>query len=272
MSRFRMINLVLYGFVSLWSLFVIMPIAWMVFAAFKTRKEIFTEPLGIPSNLSFDSFERAWGVGVGTFMLNSALVTIMSVVVIVIVAGMAAYVLARSDNKWMQLIYLAIVAGFAVPVTAVLVPLYQMVSAAGLTNNLVGIVLPYAAFGIPFTTILFYAFFLDFPRELEEAARLDGCSRVQIFFRVIVPLSGPAVASAAIFQAVFIWNEFLLALLLLTRPALKTLPVGILQLQGEFTSDWPAVMAGLAMATVPILAVFIFSQKYFVRSLAGLGK
>ena len=114
MSRFRMINLVLYGFVSLWSLFVIMPIAWMVFAAFKTRKEIFTEPLGIPSNLSFDSFERAWGVGVGTFMLNSALVTIMSVVVIVIVAGMAAYVLARSDNKWMQLIYLAIVAGFAV--------------------------------------------------------------------------------------------------------------------------------------------------------------
>ena len=95
---------------------------------------------------------------------------------------------------------------------------------------------------------------------------------MQIFFRIIVPLSGPAVASAAIFQAVFIWNEFLLALLMLTRPALKTLPVGILQLQGEFTSDWPAVMAGLAMATVPILAVFVFSQKYFVRSLAGLGK
>ena len=95
---------------------------------------------------------------------------------------------------------------------------------------------------------------------------------MQIFFLVIVPLSGPAVASAAIFQAVFIWNEFLLALLMLTRPALKTLPVGILQLQSEFTSDWPAVMAGLAMATVPILAVFVLSQKYFVRSLAGLGK
>jgi len=134
------------------------------------------------------------------------------------------------------------------------------------------IVLPYAAYGVPFTTILFYAFFLDFPRELEEAARLDGCSHIQIFFLVIVPLSGPAVASAAIFQAVFIWNEFLLALLMLTRPALKTLPVGILQLQGEFTSDWPAVMAGLAIATLPILTVFIFAQKYFVRSLAGLGK
>ncbi len=272
MPRFRLATVVLYGLVSLWSLFVLLPILWMVFAAFKTRREIFTDPLGLPDSLNFDSFERAWGVGVGTFMLNSTLVTALSVGLIVLVSGMAAYVLARSESKWMQVIYLMIVAGFAVPVTAVLVPLYQMLSAVGFLNNQFAIVLPYAAYGIPFTTILFYAFFLDFPRELEEAARLDGCSRMQIFFRVIVPLSGPAVASAAIFQAVFIWNEFLLAMLMLTKPALKTLPVGILQLQGEFTSDWPAVMAGLAMATLPILAVFVLMQKYFVRSLAGLGK
>jgi ABC-type glycerol-3-phosphate transport system permease component len=272
MSRFRVASVVLYGFVSLWSLFVLLPMLWMLFAAFKTRREIFSDPLGLPDTLSFQGFERAWGVGVGNFIFNSALVTALSVGLIVIIAGMAAYVLARSDNKWLQLIYLLIVAGFAVPVTAVLVPLFQMVSAAGFLNNRLAIVLPYAAYGIPFTTILFYAFFLDFPRELEEAARLDGCSQLQIFFQVILPLSGPAVASAAIFQAVFIWNEFLLALLMLTRPALKTLPVGILQLQGEFTSDWPAVMAGLAMATVPILVVFVFLQKYFVRSLAGLGK
>ena len=272
MSRFRLTGIVLYGLVSLWSLFVLLPLLWMVFAAFKTRREIFTDPLGLPDTLNLQSFERAWGVGVGQFILNSAFVTVMSVGLIVVVSGMAAYVLARSDSKWLQVIYLLIVAGFAVPVTAVLVPLFQMVSAAGFLNNHFAIALAYAAYGIPFTTILFYAFFLDFPRELEDAARLDGCSRMQIFFRVIVPLSGPAVASAAIFQAVFIWNEFLLALLMLTRPALKTLPVGILQLQGEFTSDWPSVMAGLAMATVPILAVFMFSQKYFVRSLAGLGK
>ncbi|MEO6394999.1 MAG: carbohydrate ABC transporter permease [Devosia sp.] len=272
MGRFRLTTIILYGAVSLWSVFVLLPLLWMVFAAFKTRREIFTDPMGLPDSLSFASFERAWGVGIGQFMLNSAFVTLISVSIIITVAGMAAYVLARSTNKWLQIIYLLIVAGFAVPVTAVLVPLYQMVSAAGFLNNHLAIALPYAAYGIPFTTILFYAFFLDFPRELEEAARLDGCSHVQIFFMIIVPLSGPAVASAAIFQAVFIWNEFLLAMLMLTRPALKTLPVGILQLQGEFTSDWPAVMAGLAVATLPILAIFIFAQKYFVRSLAGLGK
>lgn len=272
MSRFKLANIVLYGAVSLWSIFVLLPVLWMVFASFKTRREIFTDPLGLPDNWNYDSYARAWKVGLGQFMLNSAFVTAMSVALIVFVSGMAAYVLARSENKWLQLIYLLIVAGFAVPATAVLVPLFQMVSAAGFLNNHLAIVLPYAAYGIPFTTILFYAFFLDFPRELEEASRLDGCSQFQTFFLVIMPLSGPAVASAAIFQAVFIWNEFLLALLMLTRPALKTLPVGILQLQGEFTSDWPAVMAGLAIATLPILLLFVLLQKYFVRSLAGLGK
>ena len=272
MTRFRAANIMLYGVVSAWSLFVLGPMMWMLFAAFKTRREIFTDPLGVPDTLDFASFERAWGVGLGTFMTNSVLVTGISVALIICLSGSAAYVLARSESKWLQIVYLALVAAFAVPVTAVLVPLYQMISAADLLNAPLAIALPYAAYGIPFTTILFYAFFLDFPRELEEAARLDGCSRLRIFLSVILPLSGPAIASAAIFQAVFIWNEFLLALLMLTSPGLKTLPVGILQLQGEFTSDWPAVMAGLAIATIPILLIFVLAQKYFVRSLAGLGK
>lgn len=272
MSRFRLTAIILYGFVTLWSIFVLLPIVWMTFAAFKTRREIFIDPMGMPDQLNFDSFSRAWGIGMGQFMWNSIFVTTLSVAVILLVSGMAAYVLARSTSIWLQLVYLLIVAGFAVPVTAVLVPVFQMVSAAGLLNNHLAIVLPYAAYGIPFTTILFYAFFLDFPRELEEAARLDGCGQYRTFFLVIMPLSGPAVASAAIFQAVFIWNEFLLAMLMLTKPALKTLPVGILQLQGEYTSDWPAVMAGLAIATLPILLIFVILQKYFVRSLAGLGK
>ncbi len=272
MPRFTLAKILMYGFVSLWSLFVMLPLLWMVLASLKTKRELFMDPLGVPANWSGDAFERAWGVGMGRFIVNSALVTGASVALIVIVSGMAAYVLARSDNRWLKLIYLLIVAGFAVPVQAVLVPLYQMISSAGMLNSLPAIVLPYAAYGIPFTTVLFYAFFLDFPRELEEAARLDGCSRIRTFFLVILPLSGPAVASAAIFQAVFVWNEFVLALLMLNNPAIKTLPVGIIALGGEFTSDWPAIMAGLSIAILPILAIFVLAQKYFVRSLAGLGK
>ena len=270
--RFRSVSLVLYGVTGLWSLIVTIPIAYMVIASFKTRGEVFMEPLGLPASLSFDSFERAWGVGVGTFLANSLIVTGLSVTLIVVISGMAAYALSRLRGRASALIYLAIVAGFAIPVQAVLVPVFQTMSEAGLLNSRLALVLPYSAYGIPFTVILFYAFFLDFPVELEEAARLDGCNRFTTFTRVILPLSAPAVASAAIFQAVFLWNEFILALLLLTRPALKTLPVGILELQGEFTSDWPAVMAGLTLATLPLLVVFVIAQKWFVRSLAGLGK
>ena len=270
--KFKVIQALLYGGISLWSTFVLLPIAWMVFAAFKTRREIFTDPLGLPKSLALNSFERAWGVGLGEFMLNSFIVTTGAIAIIVIVSGLAAYAIVRSKSVWMKLIYVLIVAGFAVPPTAVIVPLYQMMTAANFGDSLFGIIWVYAAYGIPFTTILFYAFFLDFPRELEEAARLDGCSPSAIFFRVVMPLSGPAIASAAIFQAVFIWNEFLLALLLLTDPSKKTLPIGILQLQGEFTSDWPALMAGLSVATLPVILLFLLLQRSFVRSLTGLGK
>lgn len=270
--RFRLVSVILYGFVSLWSLFVIIPSLWMVVGAFKTKREFFLEPLGLPGEIKFDAFERAMDAGVGNFLINSMLVTTLSVIVIVVVSGMAAYVLARVEGRWMRVIYLLIVAGFAVPVQAVLIPLYQLISGAGMLNSLFAIVLPYAAYGIPFTIVLFYAFFLDFPRELEEAALLDGCRPARTFFNIVLPLTGPAIASAAIFQAVFIWNEFILALLLLTRAESKTLTVGILQLGGEYTSDWAAILAGLTIAILPLLLIFIFAQKYFVRSLAGLGK
>ena len=178
--RFRALNAAMYAFVGGYALFVLLPLTWMVFAAFKTKREIFVNPLGLPSELNLASFARAWKIGLSTFMFNSALVTILSVLLIVIASGMAAYVLARSEVPLMRWIYLLIVAGFAVPLHSVLVPLYQMLSGAGMLNSRLAMVLPTAAFGIPFTTILFYAFFLDFPRELEDAARLDNCNRFQI--------------------------------------------------------------------------------------------
>jgi multiple sugar transport system permease protein/raffinose/stachyose/melibiose transport system permease protein len=270
--RFTLARTLAYGFVSLWSFVVLLPLLWMALAGFKTRRDMFMDPLGLPSTWGFAAFGRAWDAGMGRYLLNSALVTAASVAVVVVTSGMAAYVFARSDAKALRWIYLLIVAAFAVPAQAVLVPLYQMVSAAGMLNSLSAIVLPYAAYGIPFTTILFYAFFLDFPQELEEAARLDGCSRLRVFFSIVLPLSGPAVASAAIFQAVFIWNEFVMALLMLSAPEVKTMPVGVIQLRGEYTSDWPGMLAGLTIAVLPMLAIFVLAQKYFVRSLAGLGK
>ena len=272
MSKFKLANILAYGFVTLFSIYVMMPIVVMVLTTFKTRREIFLKPLSLPGQYNFISFEKAFGIGLGGFMFNSFIVTLFSVTLIVIISGMAAYVLARIDFKINKFVYLLIVVGFAIPPAAVLVPLYTTVSNLGLLNSIFGIVLPLTAFGIPFTVILFFAFFLDFPREVEEAATIDGCSKLQIFFRIIIPLSGPAIASAAIFQTVWIWNEFLLALIMLNLDSVKTLPIGLIKLRGEWTSDWPAIMAGLTIAIIPVLIVFLIFQKYFVRSLAGLGK
>ena len=272
MSRFKLANLIAYGFVSLFSIYVLMPIIVMVLTTFKSKREIFLEPLGLPSQFSISSFEKALSVGLGGFMLNSFIVSLFAVFLIVTISGMAAYVLSRIDFKINKYVYLLIVAGFAIPPAAVLVPLYTMVSNLNLLNSLFGVIMPLTAFGIPFTVILFYAFFLDFPKEVEEAATIDGCTKLQIFFRIIVPLSGPVIASASIFQTVWIWNEFLLALIMLTSDDFKTLPIGLLKLRGEWTSDWGAIMAGLTIAIIPVLIVFLIFQKYFVRSLAGLGK
>ena len=272
MSKFKLAKIFAYGFVTLFSFYVLLPIIVMILTTFKTRREIFLEPLGLPGQFNFSSFEKALSIGLGGFIFNSFLVSLFSVILIVIIAGMAAYVLARIDFRINRYVYLLIVAGFAIPPAAVLVPLYVTVSNLGLLNSIYGVVMPLTAFGIPFTVILFYAFFLDFPKEVEEAATIDGCSKMQIFFRIIIPLSGPAIASAAIFQTVWIWNEFLLALIMLTSDEVKTLPLGLMKLRGEWSSDWPSIMAGLTIAILPVLIVFLIFQKYFVRSLAGLGK
>lgn len=272
MPRFRRMQAVLYLALAAYSLTVLVPLAWMVVSALKTKREIFVHPFALPAELQWGNFERAWGQGLGTYLANSLLVTAVSVALIVLTSTLAAYAIARRRFKGRFGLYLMIMAGYAVPVHTVLVPLYNMLDRAGLLNSYPGLILPYVAFGIPFSVVLLYAFFLEFPAEVEEAAKLDGCNDGQMLWHVVMPLSLPGIASVAIFQGVFTWNEFLLALLIMTDGAYKTLPAGLVALQGEFTTDWPAIMATVTIATLPLLVLFVALQKHFVRSLAGMGK
>jgi multiple sugar transport system permease protein/raffinose/stachyose/melibiose transport system permease protein len=251
---------------------VVGPFLWMISSSLKTPREIFTRPFALPQDLAFGNYLRAWDQGIGVFLLNSLIVTTITVVLIILVAGMAAYAFARLRFRGRALLYTLIVAGYAVPIHTVLVPLYRMLDGAGLLNSYAGLVFPYVAFGIPFSIILLYAYLSEFPVELEEAARLDGCNRWQILRHVVAPLSLPGIASVAIFQGVFTWNEFLLALLIVSNDSLKTLPVGLVAFRGEYANDWGAIMASVTIATAPLLILFILLQKHFVRSLAGLGK
>ena len=249
-----------------------LPFVWLLLSSLKTTLEMFSGPFSLPAVLRWSNFAEAWQTGVARYLLNSLLVTGVSVLAILLVSGMAAYALARNRFPGRGGIYMLLITGYAIPIHTVLVPLYEMLRAAHALNSYAGLIGPYVAFGIPFSVLLLYAFFLDFPRELEEAARLDGCNEWQLLARVVLPLSLPGLSSVAIFQGVFIWNEFLLALILISDESLKTLPFGLVNFQGEFASNWPLLLASVTMATLPVLLLYLVLQRHFINSLAGIGK
>jgi len=269
---FKTLRLMMYVFIGGYCVFILTPLSWMVFTAFKKRGEIFANPSGLPSEFYLGNFERVFSSGIGTYFLNSLITSVFSVTGIVAISTLAAYALARIPFKGRMWVYMLIVASYAVPLHAVLVPMFQLLDGFGLLNTLAGLILPYIAFGIPFTVILLYAFFLEFPKDLEEAAKLDGCSQLRTVFFIVLPLSKPALLSAAIFQVVFVWNEFLIALLILTSKEVKTLPLGLTSFQGQYSSDWGAIMAAVLLSALPIVALYLAMQKHFVRSLTGMGK
>lgn len=262
----------LYVLVSLYCLYAVYPIVWMIGSALKSIVEMLTKPFQLPAEPQWGNFVEAWQRGVSSYLLNSLFVTSVSVFGILLISGLAAYALARLKFPGRGAFFLLLVTGYAIPIQTVLVPLYELLREAHLLNNYLGLILPYVAFGVPFSIFLLYAFFLEFPGEIEEAARLDGCSELQILWRIVTPLSLPAFASVAIFQGVAIWNEFVLALIIINSEARKTLPLGLQTFQGQYATDWPNLLAAVVMATLPILILYIVMQKQFIRSLAGFAK
>ena len=249
-----------------------LPFLWLVVSALKTTREMFGSPFSLPAVPQWSNFALAWQTGVAGYLLNSLVVTVTSVLLIVVVSGLAAYALARSPFPGRRGFYILLITGYAIPIHAVLVPLYDLLRAAHALDSYIGLILPYVAFGIPFSVLLLHTFFLEFPQELEEAARLDGCSEFQLFTRIVAPLSLPGLSSVVIFQGVFIWNEFLLALILISNDSLKTLPLGLVSFQGQFATNWPLLLASVTMATFPLLLLYVLLQRQFINSLTGFGK
>ncbi|HHY58160.1 MAG TPA: carbohydrate ABC transporter permease [Chloroflexi bacterium] len=270
--RLRLSTVLVYLLVGVYTLLVALPIVWMFLSSTKTMRELFTAPFALPSDPQWSNFIRAWESGISHYLANSLLVTSVSVILIVLVSALAAYSLARINFPGRVFIYLLLIAGFAIPVHTVLVPLYRTLNGVNLINTHVGLILPYVAFGIPFSILLLYAFFLEFPAEIEDAARIDGCTIWQLVIQIVMPLSMPALVSVIIFQAVFLWNEFSLALIVIRDDALRTIPLGLTKFQGQWSTNWTLMLASLSMATLPVLLLFVILQRHFIRSLVGFSK
>jgi raffinose/stachyose/melibiose transport system permease protein len=252
---------------------IIYPLIWMALNGFKSNAELFGDPWGLPTTWRWENFTKAWELGVVRYLFNSVIVTVGSVVATVLVSSMAAYGLTRLRIPAAGPITIVLLGGMMLAPTVALIPLFRLLQAIGIFDTYWALIVLYTAFRISFTVFLIRAYMVTLSRDMEDAAIVDGANRWQIFWLVIMPLSRPIIVSAALLQALFAWNEFAFALVFINDGDLKTLPVGLLAMQGRVLSDWPVLFAALTMAAIPMIVVFLLGQRQFIRGLAeGYGK
>ena len=258
-----------------WTLVNLFPLYWMFTFSFKDNKEIFgNNIIGLPHHWLFSNYKQALDVGnIGLYFLNSIIVTASTIIATVIVALMACYVLTRMDWPGRRLVNNLFMLGLTVPIHAAILPVFIILRNLKMTNSYQALILPYTAFALAMAIMIFGSFMVNIPRELEESACIDGCGTFGIFFKIIVPLMRPAIATVAIFTFLQAWNELMFAVIFISDSKYRTLPVGIQALSGSYTTAWGPIGAALVIATFPTLIIYaIMSRKIQSSLIAGAVK
>lgn len=235
------------------------PLVWMVFYSLKNNQEIFvSNPFGFPSEFRWENYRKAWTeYDVVRYTLNSAIVTVLAVLGTITVALLFAYGTARIPWRPSKFARAYVTAGMFIPVQIILIPLLVMIRQFRLANSYWSLVIPYVASQVPFASLVFYGFLKTLPAELEAAAAIDGAGSWRTFLSIILPNVVAPIAAVTIFVFMFAWNEFTMALILISDETMKTLPLGLLKFQGAFHTDWGAMGAALVIASVPAIAIYL---------------
>lgn len=266
-------RLLVWGVFIVLAIIVVYPLIWMVLCSLKTNNDFLSHPFAFPHTLKWSNYTQAWNLGVSHYLINSVIVTAVSVVLTTLVSAWAAFGLTKLVIPFGKAVLFFILGGLMLAPTVALIPLLKILQHLGIYNTLLALILLYAAFRIPFITFLIRSYMVDLSHEVDEAARLDGCSRAQTFWRLIFPMSRPIIASAVILQCLFAWNEYLFAFVFISSSDTETLPVGLANLSSTLTTDYPMVFAGMTIAALPMVIMFFAGQRYFIRGLAdGIGK
>lgn len=251
------------------------PLLWVISASFKDSLDIFASGLGlIPETWHPENYAKAWSeAGFSKYMLNSVVITGASIVLVVVRCATAGYVLARFRFRGRRLIMTVLVATMFIPTGLFIVPVVELSDLLGLLNTRAGLVLAMAGGGNVAAVLLYMGFFSRIPRELEEAAVIDGAGFLRTFFRVMLPLSGPVTATVVVLTFLGTWNNFFLPLVFtFSSPEHRTLAVGMLAFQGTNSTDWAGLTAAASISLLPILALFLLLQRHFVEGIAGAVK
>jgi ABC-type glycerol-3-phosphate transport system permease component len=253
----------------------IYPFLWLVSASLKTPLEIFSKGLNLwPDTPIWENYARAWGqAGFSVYMLNTFIVTVGTVALVVLHTALTGYVLGRYDFVGKKLVIGVLASTLVIPAGLTIIPIVDLVTALGLLNGHWGIILALAGSGHAAAILLYAGYFRGLPKELEEAALMDGASFGRIFFRVMLPLAGPVTATVTVLTFLAAWNAFLVPLVFtFGAPELRTLPVGMLAFVGTNETDWSGMAAAATISLLPVVVFFFFVQRYFVEGIAGAVK
>lgn len=264
-----------HGLLALLGLIWIYPFLWMVSASFKSQSEFFGNRLGLlPQAPTLENVLRIWEkANFSTYFINTVIVTVLAVMIVLIMTMMAGYAMGRYHFFGRKAIMAIFLSSIAIPLVSTIIPTYEVVKSMNLVGTKMGLVLAQAGGAHVIFLLLFTSFFQSVPKELEEAARVDGCNYFRTFFSIMMPLSKPIATTVVIMETIWTWNAFMLPLVLtLNNPASRTLAVGLYAFKGENTVDWTGIAAGGTIAVIPIIILFIFLQKYFVEGIAGAVK
>ena len=264
---------VLYFILILYTLISIYPLVWMILYSFKDNNEIFvTNPFGLPHVWRFENYRNAVErFDVMTYLKNSVVVALLTILLVEFLALLFCYVIARVQNRVTRFFNLLISSGMFIPIQAIMIPLVIIVRRFGFTNSLWSVIVPYTAVGLPFACMLFYGFYLGLPIELEESAFMDGANLGTIYFKIILPQMKSPIVVLVIYQFMACWNEFNLALILLTKNALKTLPLGLVNFWAAYQAQWGEVGAAMIMASIPVLIIYLFFSNQIADAMSASG-
>ena len=251
-----------------WMIVNLFPVYWMFTFSLKSNPEIFGENvIGLPKEWLWSNYNTALHTGnMGLYFMNSAIVAISTIIITLCVALMATFALTRLIWKGRKTLNKFFMLGLTIPIHASIVPVYVTLSKLNMLNTYWALIIPYSAFSLAMAILVCVGFMNEIPRELDESACIDGCGVFGVFFRIIVPLMRPAVATVGIYTFLQCWNELMFANVFISKNALRTLPVGVQALSGQYTTEWGPIGAALVLATFPTLFVYIFLSKKIQES------
>lgn len=248
---------------------IIYPLFWIIMSSFKDYAGIYQDVWGLPQEWHFENYLRAWDRGISQYFFNSVIVTIVTLAGVVFVASCMSFGIVQLKGKLSNLMFLLTMGCMLLSPQVCVLPLFVLLRSFGLNDTYFSMIFPYIAFRLPISVMLIRSFFVSISKELEEAAIIDGASMWQIFTKIYVPLSKPILSTVIIMTTYYAWNEFMFATILVDSSELRTIPVGLMVFRDGLMTEWGVVMAGMVISCIPLITIYLFMSKSFVRGLTA---